>query len=104
MVAKLDRNRNCLVYLMVDTSRNRRVLKRKYLHRRYSYTSATVGTAVIGEVEDATSIFRGNHAAHCCYGNIENSTQTAKSEMGNDFDPIIAFGILKKVLKLCNSV
>lgn len=70
---------------MVDSSRNRRVLKRKYLHRRYSYTSATIGTAAICEVEDAIFILRGNHAAHCCYGNIENSTQTTKSEMDNDF-------------------
>lgn len=79
-----------------------RVLKRKHLQRTTPFTSASIGTfnPTICVVEESTLILTGNHAAHCYYGNTENSVQVTATIVDNDFDPLTAFGLSKKGLKI----
>ena len=103
MAAEFVSKCKILFHLVVETVGNRRVLKRKYLHRRYPLTSASIGTfnPTVCEVEETTLILTGNHAAHFFYGNTENSAMQATTTIiDNDFDPITAFGLSKKGLKI----
>ena len=86
----------------MENNRNRRVLKCKYLHRRYLFTPTSIGTfnPTVCEIEETTQTLIGNHAAHCYYGNIETITQATTTVMQNDFDPVTAFDLPKKGLKI----
>ena len=106
--ARLSRLPNLIVNprfrpkLIMENGRNHNVIKRKYFHRRLRFTSASIETfnPIVCEIEETTQILTGNHAALCYFGNIENVVQATTTVMDNDFDPITAFDLSKKGLKI----
>ena len=78
------------------------VLKQKYLRRRLAFTPTSIATfnPIIYNLELTIQPLTGNHAAHCYFGNIQNGFRSSTTTNDDVFDPITAFNLPKKGLKI----
>ena len=88
-------------WYIIHTMGVKLVLKQKYLRRRLAFTPTSIATfnPIIYNLELTLQPLTGNHAAHCYFGNIQNGFRSSTT-MDDVFDPITAFNLPKKGLKI----
>ncbi|XP_068712977.1 uncharacterized protein [Montipora foliosa] len=98
--ARFTKSSNVSCWYIIQPMGVKLFLKQKSLRRRLAFTPTSIATfnPVIYHLELTLQPLTGNHAAHCYFGNIQNGYRT--STMNDDFNPITAFNLPNKGLKI----